>query len=120
MKVTSNLTSPRGESMQNFIPAFVEQQHKAGKKSGTMKGTALFADIGGFTRLTEHAFKLGDAGAEFMSRELVKLFDPMVAAVHKRGGFIAAFAGDAFMSVFPESGKNGVATAARAREAARE
>ncbi|MEK7468034.1 MAG: adenylate/guanylate cyclase domain-containing protein [Planctomycetota bacterium] len=106
--------------MQNYIPGFVEEQDKAGKKSGTLAGTALFVDISGFTPLTERAFKLGDSGAEVISRELTRLFDPMVDAVHKRGGFIAAFAGDAFMAVFAESGKDGVAVAARARDAAGE
>lgn len=106
--------------MQNFIPSFVAERNKAEKKSGTLKGTALFVDISGFTPLTERAFKLGDSGAEVISRELTRLFDPMVDAVHNRGGFIAAFAGDAFMAVFAESGKDGAAAAARARDAATE
>ncbi|MCE9583426.1 MAG: AAA family ATPase [Planctomycetes bacterium] len=99
--------------MQNFIPSFVEDQHRAGKKSGSLRAAALFVDIGGFTPLTERAFKMGDAGAEVMSRELTRLFDPMVEAVHRRGGFIAGFAGDAFTAVFAGS-------AAGASKAARE
>jgi class 3 adenylate cyclase len=106
--------------MQNYIPGFIEDQNQAGKKSGTLNATALFVDISGFTPLTERAFKLGDSGAEVISRELTRLFDPMVDAVHKRGGFIAAFAGDAFMSVFPESGKDTATVAARAHDAATE
>jgi len=104
--------------VQNFIPAFIEEQRESGKKNGSIRGSALFVDISGFTRLTERAFKLGDAGAEFMSRELTRLFDPMVDAVHRHGGFIAGFAGDAFTAIFRESGRDGAATAARAREAA--
>ncbi|KAF0246918.1 MAG: hypothetical protein FD180_277 [Planctomycetota bacterium] len=106
--------------MQNFIPTFIAEQNKAGNRNGTLKATALFVDISGFTPLTERAFKLGDSGAEVISRELTRLFDPMVDAVHKRGGFIAAFAGDAFMSVFPESGKDGAGAATNARDAAAE
>ncbi|MBX3475773.1 MAG: AAA family ATPase [Planctomycetes bacterium] len=89
--------------MQNFVPAFVEQQRKEGRSSGKLSGTVLFVDVSGFTNLTEVAFKLGDAGAELMSRELTRIFDPMVNAVHQRGGFIAGFAGDAFTAIFPES-----------------
>lgn len=89
--------------MQNFVPAFIEQQRKAGKTTGKLNGTVLFVDVSGFTNLTEVAFKLGDAGAELMSRELTRIFDPMVNAVHQRGGFIGGFAGDAFTAVFPES-----------------
>ncbi|NUN49391.1 MAG: AAA family ATPase [Candidatus Brocadiae bacterium] len=106
--------------MQNYIPGFVDERNREGKKSGSFRGTAMFVDISGFTPLTERAFKLGDSGAEVISRELTRLFDPMVDAVHTRGGFIAAFAGDAFMAVFPESGKDGPVIAGRARDAATE
>lgn len=88
--------------MQNFVPAFIDEQRKAGEKHGKLKATVLFVDVSGFTSLTEVAFKLGDAGAELMSRELTRIFDPMVNAVHERGGFIANFMGDAFTAVFPD------------------
>ena len=104
--------------MQNFVPAFVEHQRKAGEKSGSLKGTVLFVDVSGFTALTEFAFKMGDAGAEVMSRELTRVFDPMVEAVHQRGGFVANFAGDAFTAIFPEGKSDGQIVAARAVAAA--
>jgi len=88
--------------MQNFVPAFIEQQRKSAKYSGKFNGCVLFVDVSGFTNLTEVAFKLGDAGAELMSRELTRIFDPMVNSVHAHGGFIAGFAGDAFTAIFPE------------------
>jgi class 3 adenylate cyclase len=88
--------------MQNFVPAFIDQQREAGVANGKFKATVLFVDVSGFTSLTEVAFKLGDAGAELMSRELTRIFDPMVNAVHNRGGFIANFMGDAFTAVFAE------------------
>src|SRR5688500_12295923 len=106
--------------MQNFVPAFIEEQRKAGEKTGSLKGTVLFVDVSGFTALTEYAFKMGDAGAEVMSRELARVFDPMVEAVHKRGGFIANFAGDAFTAIFPEGKSDGVVAATRAADAADE
>lgn len=104
--------------MQNFVPAFIEAQRKSGEATGSVKGTVLFVDVSGFTALTEYAFKMGDAGAEVMSRELAKVFDPMVEAVHKRGGFIANFAGDAFTAIFPEGKADGAVVAARAADAA--
>lgn len=102
--------------MQNFVPAFVETQRKAGTNTGKLTGTVLFVDVSGFTNLTEVAFKLGDAGAELMSRELTRIFDPMVNAVHQRGGFIGGFAGDAFTAIFPET----KGSAKRAMDAAAE
>ncbi|MCA8917170.1 MAG: AAA family ATPase, partial [Planctomycetes bacterium] len=88
--------------MQNFLPAFIQAQSEAGESNGKLNATVLFVDVSGFTSLTEMAFKLGDAGAELMSRELTRIFDPMVNAVHNRGGFIANFMGDAFTAVFPD------------------
>lgn len=88
--------------MQNFVPAFIEAQSKTEAETGNFNATVLFVDVSGFTSLTEIAFKLGDAGAELMSRELTRIFDPMVNAVHNRGGFIANFMGDAFTAVFPD------------------
>lgn len=102
--------------MQNFVPAFIEEQRQAGNDHGRLTGTVLFVDVSGFTSLTEVAFKLGDAGAELMSRELTRIFDPMVNAVHNRGGFIANFMGDAFTAIFPDNPKS----ARRAIEAAHE
>ena len=102
--------------MQNFIPAFVNDQLNAGQANGSLSATVLFVDVSGFTSLTEVAFKLGDAGAELMSRELTRIFDPMVNAVHNRGGFIANFMGDAFTAVFPD----GDGSVARGIEAAHE
>ncbi|GIK51815.1 MAG: AAA family ATPase [Planctomycetaceae bacterium] len=106
--------------MQNFIPEFVEARSRSGEHSGSLKGTVLFVDVSGFTALTEYAFKMGDAGAEVMSRELTRVFDPMVESVHKAGGFIANFAGDAFTAVFPEGKSDGAAVASRAVGAAHE
>ncbi|MBX3460077.1 MAG: AAA family ATPase [Planctomycetes bacterium] len=102
--------------MQNFLPTFVADQLTKKKSSGTIEGTVLFVDVSGFTSLTEVAFKLGDAGAELMSRELTRIFDPMVQAVHNRGGFIANFMGDAFTAVFPK----GKGSARRALDASHE
>lgn len=102
--------------MQNFVPAFIEEQRKQGHHTGKFTGTVLFVDVSGFTSLTEVAFKLGDAGAELMSRELTRIFDPMVNAVHNRGGFIGGFMGDAFTAFFPD----GAGSQRRAIEAAHE
>lgn len=87
--------------MQNYVPAFIEQRRRAGEFSGEVEAAVLFVDVSGFTALTEAAFRLGDAGAETISRELQRLFGAMVGAVHENGGFIAGFAGDAFTAVFP-------------------
>ncbi|MCU0612698.1 MAG: tetratricopeptide repeat protein [Candidatus Eisenbacteria bacterium] len=58
-------------------------------------------DIAGFSRLTDVAFTLGDAGAELIGQEIPRLFDTPVRRVIERGGIITHFAGDAFLALFP-------------------
>ena len=58
-------------------------------------------DLSGFTPLTESLMKEGPVGAERLSLILNEIFEPIVALVYARGGFIPYFAGDAFTAVFP-------------------
>lgn len=61
------------------------------------QGSALFADISGFTPLTEAlVHELGpQRGAEELTNYLNLVYDAMIEEVHRYGGSIIAFAGDA-------------------------
>jgi class 3 adenylate cyclase/predicted ATPase len=65
-------------------------------------GSALFADIGGFTSLAETLERvLGpQRGAERLSSIVNRIFDALVLAVHKYHGSIIAFSGDAITCWF--------------------
>lgn len=60
-------------------------------------GGALFADIGGFTALTEALATARGArrGAEELSAHLDRVFHALIAEVHRYGGDVIYFAGDA-------------------------
>jgi len=60
----------------------------------------LFADISGFTRLTEQIAQLGPKGIEQISRHLNTYFDKLIALINKYGGDIIKFAGDALIAVW--------------------
>ncbi len=66
-------------------------------------GTVLLADVSGFTPLMEHlANTLGpQQGAERLTHLLNALFTPLVSQVHRTGGSIVAFGGDALACWFP-------------------
>lgn len=66
-------------------------------------GSALFADLSGFTLLMEHlCATLGPQhGAEELTHLLNALFTPLIAEVHGHGGSIVAFGGDALTCWFP-------------------
>jgi predicted ATPase/class 3 adenylate cyclase len=61
-----------------------------------MHGAALFADISGFTPLTESlARELGPRrGSEELTRHLNQVYDAVIAELHRFGGSVVGFAGD--------------------------
>lgn len=87
--------------MKNLIPKWIQTQYRNKIFEGNFLALTMFIDISGFTQMTETLMKKGDEGAEILSSILNKIFNPLVNVIHKRGGFISTFAGDAFTSVFP-------------------
>jgi predicted ATPase/class 3 adenylate cyclase len=78
-----------------------------------VRGTALFADIAGFTPLTEALLlALGpQRGTEELPRQLNQVYDALIAEVHRYGGSVIGFAGDAITCWFDESSEpSGVET----------
>lgn len=61
----------------------------------------LFADISGFTALTERLAKQGAEGAERLTKLLNTYFGELVALITESGGDVLKFAGDAIISVWP-------------------
>jgi adenylate cyclase len=72
---------------------------------GRTTGAALFADISGFTPLTESLTEtLGPRrGAEILTRHLNDVYDALIRAVDRYGGSVIGFAGDAIMCWFDDN-----------------
>src|SRR5687768_13643740 len=68
-------------------------------------GAALFADISGFTPLTEAlARELGPRrGVDELSRQINAVYDALIAQVERYGGSVIGFAGDAMTCWFDAS-----------------
>lgn len=60
----------------------------------------LFADISGFTRLSERLAEKGPEGAEELSRILNDYFGRLIERIHGHGGDVVKFAGDALLAVW--------------------
>jgi predicted ATPase/class 3 adenylate cyclase len=70
-------------------------------------GTALFADVSGFTALTEALVRsLGPKrGADELAQQLNRVYDALIAEVNNYGGAVLSFAGDAITCWFDEGGR---------------
>ncbi|HOT92015.1 MAG TPA: tetratricopeptide repeat protein [Anaerolineae bacterium] len=68
-------------------------------------GAALFADISGFTPLTEALTRIygPKRGAEELTHQLNRVYDALVAEVERYGGSVIGFAGDAITCWFAET-----------------
>ncbi|MCB8990604.1 MAG: tetratricopeptide repeat protein [Ardenticatenaceae bacterium] len=62
---------------------------------------ALFADVSGFTAMSEALAATGKRGAEELTTILNSYFEPMIALIHSYGGIIGKFGGDAMTVLFP-------------------
>ena len=79
---------------------------------GHTNGAALFADVSGFTPLTERLLQeLGpQRGAEELTRHLNHVYDALITELHRFGGSVISFSGDAITCWFDgdDGGKGGV------------
>lgn len=91
--------------MQNLIPQYILEKYARGESLGQFPAVSLFADISGFSAVTNTLVPHGSAGAEAMAAVMLDIFEPLVQHIHAHGGFIATFAGDAFTALFPNDGK---------------
>jgi class 3 adenylate cyclase/predicted ATPase len=81
----------------------------------TVEGTLVFADVSGFTALSERLAKRGKVGAELLTDLLDAVFEQLLDAALDLGGDLLAFGGDALCLLFTGAGHE-----ARGAAAARE
>jgi class 3 adenylate cyclase/tetratricopeptide (TPR) repeat protein len=61
----------------------------------------LFADVSGFTPMSEALARTGRRGAEDLTLILNRYFTRMIALLHDYGGIVCKFGGDALTVIFP-------------------
>ncbi len=81
------------------------------------EGSLLFADLSGFTALSERLSVLGRQGAEEVSAVVNRLFAALIAEIHTHQGALLKFGGDAITAFF-DAHALGAAHAASATAAA--
>src|SRR4051812_40770829 len=66
----------------------------------TVEATVVFADISGFTRLSERLARSGREGAEELADAIGGCLSALLAVAHANGGELLKIAGDALLLLF--------------------
>lgn len=112
------MTDLRGR-MAAFLPRTLWSLLECGERSTRQEGCVLFADVAGFTPLTEGLARIGKEGAEELVRILNDFFEAMIGIAHQEGGDVLRFGGDAMTLFFPGGTGNGLRAALRMQDEAR-
>ena len=103
--------------LASYLPALVVQRfaecHKplGAPESERFPAAVLFADISGFTALTERLAGTGPSGVEALTELLNDCFGKLVDLVGAHGGEVVKFAGDALLAMWPTDGGSSTVTA---------
>lgn len=79
---------------------------------------ALFADVSGFSSMSEALGKSGKAGTEELTSILNSYFQPMIDLIQSYGGIVGKFGGDALTVLFPYTAETQATVARRAVQCA--
>lgn len=91
--------------LSKYIPKhFAEIYADIEKKNFVkVKGTVMFADLSGFTNLSEKLTAKGKEGSEEISRIINEVFEELITIVSRSKGSVYKFGGDAVTVFFPDS-----------------
>ena len=90
------------QSLTPFVPELLLRARKRGQwtTQWEIEGSFVFADISGFTKLSEQLAELGKAGAEELTVLLNATFESLLAVAMSEGGDLVKFGGDALFLFF--------------------
>jgi class 3 adenylate cyclase/tetratricopeptide (TPR) repeat protein len=71
-----------------------------GELARMLEGTVVFADLSGFTRLSERLARTGPEGAEHLTDTINSCFSALLADAYAHGGSMLKFGGDALLLWF--------------------
>src|SRR5512139_3787655 len=95
------------ELLASYVPRLIQNRVAADPSpieapvAERFQAAILFADISGFTLLTEHMAERGPTGVETLARILNEYFGQLIDIIHSYGGDVVKFAGDAVIAVWP-------------------
>jgi adenylate cyclase len=89
--------------LSKYIPKHFAEIYGRITKNGFVreKGSVMFADLSGFTNLSEKLTAKGKEGSEEISRIINEVFEELITIVSQAGGSVYKFGGDAVTVFFP-------------------
>jgi len=94
-------------TLASYVPALIKHRLAAdptpidAPRSDNFPAAVLYADISGFTALTERLAHHGPAGAEELTSLLNTYFGRLIRHITDHGGDVVKFAGDALIALWP-------------------
>ncbi len=105
------------ETLASYVPTLITRRLAVDPTpisqpvSERFLAAVLFADISGFTALTEQLAQRGPVGAEELTNLLNAYFDELIDLIAGYGGDIVKFAGDALIGLWPVADEAGISAA---------
>src|SRR5215510_15737219 len=94
------------ELLASYVPKLIQNRVIANPSpieapvAEELQAAVVFADISGFTLLTERMAEKGPTGVEVIARILNEYFGQLIDIIHEFGGDVVKFAGDAVIAVW--------------------
>ncbi|MCC6299610.1 MAG: AAA family ATPase [Anaerolineales bacterium] len=101
------------EVLASYVPKLIQKRIVAdpipieSPLAEEFQAAVLFADISGFTLLTERLAERGPSGVEALARILNEYFGQLIDIIHEYGGDVVKFAGDAVIAVWTIASDDG-------------
>ncbi|KAA3664859.1 MAG: hypothetical protein DWQ04_03590 [Chloroflexi bacterium] len=100
-------TSELARMLGAYVPVTLVRQAltdglPAPGETHSLNAATLFADMSGFTAMSEELASDGPRGAEELNRVLLVTFTAMIDVIHEMGGAVSHFYGDAMSVYFPD------------------
>lgn len=89
------------EKAISFLPRTILSWIESGNTEHYFPAIVAFADVSGFTAMTERLAGTGKEGAETLTSILNRYFSTMIDRIDKGGGFVGKYGGDAMTIFFP-------------------
>jgi class 3 adenylate cyclase/tetratricopeptide (TPR) repeat protein len=96
---------PATRPLAPYVPVILRELIAGGRTGLTeVDGSILFADVSGFTALSERLAKHGREGTEALITLIDRIMDRLAGAAQQLGGDIIGFGGDALIVAFRDEG----------------